>query len=252
MRTLFIFAVNLLAQYTFGQTIEQIGDDGYHYFKTSPATVDDLSHHHSEWAGDVALERETKYGEALPNGNIPAPNGSSGQYAAQKGNYSGQHTFMIDKGGLPEYGITYGITFVMRSKTGYYDMDPVKTPYAYFIDINGDTLKLHCCAGKPVNYVPFDGYLIVDRSGMADSWTTHFKCTYFSYEIPDIDEFLSHTWVRYIIGGGAADEDMQADGSKFYRKFNKRLRNAARAADRQFMAEARGLTYHTGQWYNKM
>lgn len=61
--------------------------------------------------------------------------------------------------------------------------------------------------------------------------------TMFAYKIPNLKEFLSHTYVKYriILGEEYIETDLKE--KSFYKKFNKRLKEAANEADQKWLAK---------------
>ena len=104
----------------------------------------------------------------------------------------------------------------MYADDGYYTKKVDITPFVYFKDINGKIIQLRR-DDEPYYTYNIDGYW------EGDTYMPERYVTRFIYDIDDINDFMSHTFVKYRIslGEGYSDVDMS---SGYYKKFNKRLR----------------------------
>ncbi len=110
----------------------------------------------------------------------------------------------------------YYFVFNMYSDNGYYTLNVNETPYVYFKDKDGKIIQLRRDE-EPYYTFTTPGYW---------SGNIYMKMRYvtrFIYDIDDINEFMSHTFVKYRIslGEGFSDIDM-SDG--YYKQFNKRIK----------------------------
>lgn len=128
----------------------------------------------------------------------------------------------------------YYFVFNMYSNNGYYTVGVEQTPFVYFKDKQGKIVQLRRDE-EPYYTFTLAGYW----SGgvyMPKRYVTRFI-----YDIEDIDEFMSHTYVKYRISLGEGYSDVELEGS-YWKKFNKRLRVCKEEVDQKYAAKERTLT----------
>lgn len=112
---------------------------------------------------------------------------------------------------------SYYIVFTKPDPNYYYTKGIEATPFCFFKTDKGETVKLERTQfGTQLSSGYFSG----------NNWMPNRHLTWYEFKIPNIDDFLSKTWVKYRIslGGGYIESDMTK--GKYYKKFNERLKQA--------------------------
>ena len=138
----------------------------------------------------------------------------------------------LDKSGLsPSFYMfkhkeKYYFAVNLRSKDGFYDINADEMPYAYFGDENGETIRLSLDDKNPIFNI------FIDRNARMreDPFIIRYE-TNLVYAIGDIDEFLSHNYVKYSFCNGFVGLDMASDAPRRIKKFNKNLQIARKAVE---------------------
>lgn len=148
------------------------------------------------------------------------------QFYAEPGMKNLATTFRFQKYYTEGYPPMYLIMFYMRNKEW---LPPMLNHDVYLVDDKNDTIRLRSMAypetGREWIGYPF-GFSTIYKAAIY----SYYICTAISI-IDDIDEFLSHTFVSYNIGDGFRKLDMRDGNQKYIKKFNKRLKIAAKRAE---------------------
>lgn len=127
----------------------------------------------------------------------------------------------------------YYFVFNMYSPTGYYTLRVDETPFVYFKGKNGEIIQLRRDE-EPYYTFRLDGYY---SSGV---YMPPRYVTRFIYDIDDIDDFISHTYVKYRISLGEGYNDVILEGS-YSKKFNKRLHDCKEEVDKKYTTKEKVL-----------
>ena len=127
---------------------------------------------------------------------------------------------------LFKHNSKYYFVVNLRSKEGYYDIDVEEMPYAYFKDDKGETVRLKFNEENPI----FNIYIDVNKDKYTEPFVIRYE-TNLVYAIDDIDEFLSHNYVKYSFCNGFVGLDMASDAPRRIKKFNKNLQIARKAVE---------------------
>jgi len=119
---------------------------------------------------------------------------------------------------------------------GYYSIDRETMPHLYLKTEDGSIVDLEMDGDEPVHKFFLKGYY----NHLANSWMPGRYVTRFIYYIPDIDEFLSNYYVKYRIWLGEDFKDVELSKS-YAKKFNKRLKDAAKEATSEYKTKMRSL-----------
>ena len=123
----------------------------------------------------------------------------------------------------------YYILFTVYSKSKLQIENPIDQQLI-LQDSKGQYYSLKPFSAEPVHYEGSEHPVLIGRNGFRN---IRYYMTTFVYEIPAVDDFLSHTYVKYEFFRGLSKVDFASD-DKFCKKFNKRLKSAKKAAERQW------------------
>lgn len=127
----------------------------------------------------------------------------------------------------------YYFVFNMYSPSGYYTVDVNETPFVYFKDKEGKVIQLRRDE-EPYYTFTVAGYWS-GRTYMPMRYVTRFI-----YDIDDINDFMSHTFVKYRISLGGGYSDVELDGN-YWKKFNKRLKECKEQVDQKYADKEHNL-----------
>lgn len=113
----------------------------------------------------------------------------------------------------------------LYTKDDYYPFETISNRSIDFTDIDGNNITLQCDSINPIWKFPFYKFsTFYAFAGHAGSPRMYHELQIY-FKIPDINDFLSHTYMKFNACSGVCSSDM-TDSPKKYRKFNKHLRNA--------------------------
>ena len=167
----------------------------------------------------------------------PLPDPHLTQFYAESGLKNLSTTFRFEKFQQKDYPPMYIMTFYIRNKEW---LPPLQNHDIYLVDASNDTTCLRSIfPGKGRKWVGYPwGFSTIYNAAVY----AYYVCGVVSI-IDDIDEFLSHNYVYYNIGNGFREYDMREDHQKFIKKFNKRLKVAAKRA--QLVDDSTLFPYYT-------
>lgn len=162
---------------------------------------------------------------------------STGLRAAEPGNKAYGIEYQVSKAGTE--GTEYCMSIFLYDVNDYYVIDDDKN-YLVLYQANGDSTILKSSGS---DY----GFDTPDRRVYNDNpIITHFMSAY-TYAISDINDLLSHEYIGYSIAGWKY-VDLTRDGkSKFYKTFNKGLKDAKRNLDRRYELAVYGKNWSDPQ-----
>lgn len=128
----------------------------------------------------------------------------------------------------------YYLVVNLYNRDGYYSMDSEALPHLYFKTDKNEVVDLEFDGDEPFHKIYLKGYYV------AKVWMPGRYCTRLIYYIPNIEEFLSHYYVKYRVWLGESFKDVELSQS-YANKFNKRLVNAYNQATKRFNAKSTSL-----------
>lgn len=138
--------------------------------------------------------------------------------------------YWANRVGIMRHDSQYYLVFFLYSPKGYFTKDVDNSLDVYLKDIEDKIVKL---TREKSDYFTqkYEGYWSLN------TWMPMRYATMFAYKIPNLKEFLSHTYVKYriILGEEYIETDLKE--KSFYKKFNKRLKEAANEADQKWLAK---------------
>ena len=130
----------------------------------------------------------------------------------------------------------------LSNTEGIYVTGITQHPFANFEDADGNIFSLHCDTLTPVVAMVSERTISSSSPIIGTTWysdsrgsTTGISAprikmgtytTILSYEIPDIEEFARHQFVKVSLCDGAIEYDLREGGPKVVDKFNTKLKKA--------------------------
>lgn len=126
----------------------------------------------------------------------------------------------------------YRFYYRMYNLNGFYEFQNVSDSTFVLEDINGEIVTLYKNSQYPerrFGYPPESiNYAVPGITRPHQYYVTEFQ-----FDIIDIDEFLSHTYIRYCVYG-IKKVDLTNPKKNFFKKFNKYLKLARKGVDREY------------------